>query len=167
MLKDTIRALRKARGFSQEDLAIRLNVVRQTVSKWERGLSVPDSEMLIALGEVFGVSVGYLLGETVDLEEADDLRVISEKLESINLQLANGRIRRRQVAFWGLFVFFLIQVGVFLGLFLWGSPYLVWDYSDPEMAVLGVGIHVFEWVFIRFFPLCLLGSLGGMLWLRR
>ena len=47
MLNENIKAVRKTKGLSQEELAIKLNVVRQTVSKWERGLSVPDSEMLI------------------------------------------------------------------------------------------------------------------------
>lgn len=54
MLKDNIKNLRKEKGLSQEELAIKLNVVRQTVSKWERGLSVPDSSMLISLAEELG-----------------------------------------------------------------------------------------------------------------
>ena len=52
MLSENLKNLRKAKGLSQEELAIKLNVVRQTVSKWEKGLSVPDSEMLIRLAEV-------------------------------------------------------------------------------------------------------------------
>ena len=47
MLSDNIKRIRKSKGLSQEELAIKLNVVRQTVSKWENGLSVPDSDMLI------------------------------------------------------------------------------------------------------------------------
>ena len=66
MLKDNIAALRKAAGMSQGDLAERLFVVRQTVSKWEKGLSAPDSDMLVKLAEVFGVSVGELIGEKTD-----------------------------------------------------------------------------------------------------
>ena len=52
MLKENIKTLRKSKGLSQEELAIKLNVVRQTISKWEQGLSVPDAEMLIKLAEV-------------------------------------------------------------------------------------------------------------------
>ena len=48
MLNENIRNLRKSKGLSQEELAIRLNVVRQTISKWEKGLSVPDSSMIIS-----------------------------------------------------------------------------------------------------------------------
>ena len=52
MLNENIKALRKAKGLSQEELAIKLNVVRQTVSKWEKGLSVPDAGMVIQIAEV-------------------------------------------------------------------------------------------------------------------
>ena len=69
MLSENIRALRKSRGLSQEELAVKLNVVRQTVSKWEQGLSVPDADMLISISKVFEAPVGTLLGETVAGEE--------------------------------------------------------------------------------------------------
>lgn len=88
MLNENIKKLRKSKGLSQEELAIKLNVVRQTVSKWENGLSVPDSSMLIALADELDTSVGVLLGEPVAEPIQDDLKVISEKLEVINLQLA-------------------------------------------------------------------------------
>ena len=73
MLSENIRSIRESRGLSQEELAIKLNVVRQTVSKWERGLSVPDSDMLISISEVLDASVGTLLGEGVSEPEADGL----------------------------------------------------------------------------------------------
>ena len=65
MLNENIKAVRQSKGLSQEELAIKLNVVRQTVSKWERGLSVPDSEMLITISDVLETPVSTLLGETV------------------------------------------------------------------------------------------------------
>ena len=71
-------------------LAIKLNVVRQTISKWEQGLSVPDADMLISLSEAFETPVSTLLGEPVTAAKADDLKAVSEKLEIINLQLAQG-----------------------------------------------------------------------------
>ena len=64
MLSDNIKRIRKSKGLSQEELAIKLNVVRQTVSKWENGLSVPDSDMLITLADELDTSVNVLLGET-------------------------------------------------------------------------------------------------------
>ena len=65
MLSENIKALRKAKGLSQEGLAARLNVVRQTVSKWEQGLSVPDADLLIQISAVLETSASTLLGETV------------------------------------------------------------------------------------------------------
>ena len=90
MLNENLRNLRKSKGLSQEELAIKLNVVRQTVSKWEKGLSVPDSSLLISLANELDTSVGILLRETVQEQNLNevDLKSISEKLEVINLQLA-------------------------------------------------------------------------------
>ena len=91
MLCENIKAIRKSKGLSQEELAIKLNVVRQTISKWEQGLSVPDADMLISLSEAFETPVSTLLGEPVTAAKADDLKAVSEKLEIINLQLAQGK----------------------------------------------------------------------------
>ena len=88
MLNENIKSIRKSKGLSQEELAIKLNVVRQTISKWEKGLSVPDSDMLISISEVLETPVSTLLGETIAEPKIDDLKVISEKLEIINLQLS-------------------------------------------------------------------------------
>ena len=63
MLNENLKQLRKSKGLSQEELAIRLNVVRQTISKWEKGLSVPDADMLIKIADIFEVSVSELLGQ--------------------------------------------------------------------------------------------------------
>ena len=95
MLNENIKAIRKSKGLSQEELAIKLNVVRQTVSKWERGLSVPDSEMLISISDALETPVSTLLGETSDEAPADDLKEISQKLEIINLQLARNKVAKR------------------------------------------------------------------------
>lgn len=94
MLGDNIRNLRKQKGFTQEELAIRLNVVRQTVSKWEKGLSVPDAEILQRLAETLEVSVEQLLGAGSALEKSGS--EVVEQLARINEQLAikNRRARR-------------------------------------------------------------------------
>ena len=78
MLSDNIKRIRKSKGLSQEELAIKLNVVRQTVSKWENGLSVPDSDMLITLADELDTSVSVLLGETVMEPMFDELRKVLE-----------------------------------------------------------------------------------------
>ena len=96
MLNENMKAIRKSKGLSQQELAVKLNVVRQTVSKWEQGLSVPDSDMLISISEVLETPVSTLLGETVIETEADNLKAISEKLEVINLQLAQRKTTRKK-----------------------------------------------------------------------
>ena len=96
MLCHNLKTLRTERGLSQEELAVRLSVVRQTVSKWEKGLSVPDSEMLVRLAEVFDVPVGTLLGEDLQPEpEKSELQQLSEKLENLNAMMAQRNARGR------------------------------------------------------------------------
>jgi len=85
MLNENLKQLRKSKGLTQEELALQLGVVRQTILKWEKGLSVPDSEMLIEIAERFDVPVSTLLGDTVESAEKDDLiKIMSEKLALIN-----------------------------------------------------------------------------------
>jgi len=167
MLSENIKAMRKAKGLSQEELAIKLNVVRQTVSKWEQGLSVPDSDLLIALSEALGTSVSTLLGENVAAPEADELKTISEKLEVINHQLAERKESKRRTVHWIMILLALAVVLITSVLFALGSPYLGWDYSDPETAVFGAAFHVFEWVFVRVAPFVFLGTVAGIVMTRR
>ena len=95
MLNENIKSLRKNKGFTQDELASRLNVVRQTVSKWEKGLSVPDAEMLQKIAEVFDTDVRCLLGETIRQNENTD--AIAEQLSRINEQLAIKNRRSRRI----------------------------------------------------------------------
>lgn len=162
MLNENIKAIRKSKGLSQEELAVKLNVVRQTISKWEQGLSVPDADMLISISEVFGTPVSRLLGETVVETKADDLKVISEKLEVINLQLAHRKETRQKVIHWLFISVCAVIVAIFAVLFVLNSPYLGWDYSDPEISVAGVMYHAFEWLFVRIAPFALLGAIVGV-----
>ena len=162
MLSENIKAIRKSKGLSQEELAIKLNVVRQTISKWEQGLSVPDSNMLISLSEALDTPVSVLLGEIVEQAEVNDLKVISEKLEIINLQLTLSRKAKRKK----LTIFFsllaVVIIAIFALLIKLDSPYLGWDYSDPERAVVGVLLHAFEWFFVRLSPVALFGIILGI-----
>ena len=162
MLNENIKAIRKSKGLSQQELAVKLNVVRQTVSKWEQGLSVPDSDMLISLSEALETPVSMLLGETVMETEADPLKAISEKLEVINLQLAQGKAARRKMIRWLLIALCASIAMVFAALEIASSPYLGWDYSDPETAVLGVAFHAFEWLFFRVAPWIFLAAIIGI-----
>ena len=162
MLSENIKAIRKSKGLSQQELAIKLNVVRQTISKWEQGLSVPDSDMLISLSEVLETPVSTLLGETVTEAEVDNLKAISEKLEVINLQLAQRKTTRRKIIRWLLVSLCAIILMIFAALIIWSSPYLGWDYSDPETAVLGVAFHSFESLFVRVAPIIFIAAIIGI-----
>lgn len=162
MLSENIKAVRKSKGLSQEELAVKLNVVRQTISKWEQGLSVPDADMLISLSEALETSVSALLGEPVAEAKADDLKAISEKLEVINLQLARQKAARRKALRWLLIALCAVTVIISAALMLLNSPYLGWNYSDPETAVAGAAFHAFEWLFVRLAPLVLIGAVIGL-----
>ena len=169
MLNENIKAIRKSKGLSQEELAVKLNVVRQTISKWEQGLSVPDSDVLIAMSEALETPVSTLLGENIAESGEDDLKVISEKLEVINLQLAQRKIRGRKILHWLLISLCAVIVIIFAALLvlqLQGS-FQSWDYSDPEQAVLGTVFHVFVWLFVRLAPIILIGAGVGVFLTRK
>lgn len=159
MLNENIKAIRKSKGLSQQELAVKLNIVRQTVSKWEQGLSVPDSDMLISLSEALETPVSTLLGETVIETEIDTLKAISEKLEVINLQLARRKTMRRKIIHCSLISLCAIIVVVSAILFSLESSYLGWDYNEPETALLGVAFHSFEWLFVRVAPIIFVGAI--------
>ncbi|NBJ99394.1 XRE family transcriptional regulator [bacterium 1xD8-48] len=167
MLNENIKAIRKSKGLSQQELAVKLNVVRQTVSKWEQGLSVPDSDILISLSEVLETPVSTLLGEIVTETEVDTLKAISEKLEVINLQLAQRKTTRRKIIYWLVISLCAIIVIVFAILLALESPYLGWNYGDPETAVLGVAFHSLEWLFVRVAPIILIGAVIGIFLIRK
>lgn len=167
MLNENIRNLRKSKGLSQEEFAVKLNVVRQTVSKWERGLSVPDSDMLISISETLDTPVDVLLGETVQGKTPDDIHVIAEKLEVINLQLAKRRQTARKAAHWAFIAICVLTVIVFIILAAAGSPYQEWNYSDSETSVAGASLHIFEWIFVRAAPFILAGAVIGAVLTRK
>ena len=156
MLKDNLKTLRKNKGLSQEELSVKLNVVRQTISKWELGLSVPDAEMLIAISEIFETPVSEILGENIEEKEKNNLKVISEKLEVINEQLSMQQKQKRKRITNCFIVMDVYIIILFILLLVLGSPYQSWDYSDPEYAVLGTLWHSFEWVFFRVAPLLII-----------
>ena len=162
MLNENIKNLRKSKGLSQEELAIKLNVVRQTVSKWENGLSVPDSGILILLADELDTTVSVLLGEDVQENTPDDMKTISEKLEVINLQLAKRSMAKVKIVRWILFSFCALIVIVFIVLAAMQSSYLGWDYNNPELAVAGTMMHGFEFVFVRLAPFAFIASVIGI-----
>lgn len=145
MLKDNIKNIRKSKGLSQEELAIKLNVVRQTISKWEQGLSVPDSELLVLLSDALDTPVSTLLGENITEPKEDSLKEIAEKLEIINLQLAQKKETKRKIWNWIFISICVILVLIFI-----------------SIATLGVGVHSFVWLFVRIAPIIFISSIVGI-----
>ena len=92
MINENIKHFRKTRGMSQEEMAVKLNVVRQTVSKWEKGLSVPDADVLIEMANLLDVSVGQLLGIEESIYSNGDL---AEELAELNEQLARKKQKEK------------------------------------------------------------------------
>lgn len=95
MFGENLKTLRKNKGITQEELAARLNIVRQTVSKWEKGQSVPDAEMLVKLAEIFEVQVSQLLGSRIEPDAQPD--ALAEQLARINEQLVIKNRRSKRV----------------------------------------------------------------------
>ena len=119
MFSKNLKTLRKQKGFSQEELASRLHVVRQPISKWEKNLSVPDADTLIRLAEILEVSVSELLGSKIENENENGnvTNDVAEQLSRINEQLAMKNRRSRRI--WKaiaiiLVVFFLISVFIIM-----------------------------------------------------
>ena len=158
---------RKEQNLTQEQLAERLGISNKTISKWEKGLSVPDSDLLISLSEVLETPVSTLLGETVAEPERNDVKAISEKLEVINHQLAQRKTTRRKIVHWICIALCVAVVMIFAALTVLKSPYLGWDYSNPETSVLGVVFHSFEWLFVRVAPVILIAALIGIFFTRK
>ena len=162
MLNENIKRIRKTKGLSQEELAMKLNVVRQTVSKWENGMSVPDSSMLIVLADELDTTVSELLGEPIAEPTTDDLKTLSEKLEVINLQLAKRSITKVKTIRWILISLCAVIVIILFALASMNSSYLDWNYNDPELAVAGTIMHGFEFLFVRIAPITFLAFVVGI-----
>ena len=162
MLNENIKSLRKSNGLSQEQLADKMHVVRQTVSKWERGLSVPDSDSLIKLSEILQTSVSVLLGENIEETQQTELDKISEKLEEINLQFFENKKKKITICRNIFIALDVLIVLVFLALFFMKSSYLEWDTTDSNTAVMKFILQSFEWTFVRIFPIIIVICTAGI-----
>ena len=94
MFGENLKAMRKAKGYTQQELAMKLNVVRQTVSKWEKGLSVPDAEILVEIADVLDTDVSVLLGKEVSDEESRDEVALQPAKISEQLAIKNRKSKR-------------------------------------------------------------------------
>ena len=109
MFHENLKTMRKAKGYTQEELAIKLNVVRQTVSKWEKGLSVPDADALCKIVDVLDTDVSTLLGE--EIVEETDKSAVAQQLAKISEQLAMKNQRSKTL--WKVVCIILFVIVVF------------------------------------------------------
>lgn len=126
MLNENLKIYRKKCGYTQEEVAEQLHVVRQTLSKWEKGISVPDADLLIQLAKIYDVSVDELLGTTIDEVQSGEDEIAGE-LAKLNEQLA-VRNRRSRV-FWSI----VLVLGVLI--FFCGGSSVVFAVRNYEMIL--------------------------------
>lgn len=120
MLGENIKTFRKNKGLTQEQLAVKLNVVRQTVSKWEKNLSVPDAETLTKLSEILDVSVSDLLGTPP--KEKEELSDIAVQLQNLNDLIAMQSEYQRSII-----KKIKVAVAIILLLLIIGAIYPKWN----------------------------------------
>lgn len=133
MLGENLKTLRKKKGLSQEELATRLHVVRQTVSKWEKNLSVPDADTLIRLAEILELSVSELLGEKIENESTTS--DVAGQLSRVNEQLAIKNRRVHQI--WKaitIIVIVLVIVNILIAAFF-SVPHVSDDKGNSQPTV--------------------------------
>lgn len=119
MFGENLKSIRKSKGYTQEELAIKLNVVRQTVSKWEKGLSVPDADILVRIAEVLDTDVSVLLGGSVEKEADKD--AVAEQLAKISEQAAIKNRRAKRI--WKTVIIILSVIVIFnILLIILGTP---------------------------------------------
>lgn len=94
MFAENLKKIRKDKGYTQETLAEKLNVVRQTVSKWEKGLSLPDVDMLSKIANVLETDVNILLDGQITTTDQSE---IVKQLAKINEQLTIKNRRYRKI----------------------------------------------------------------------
>ena len=127
MFSENLKTLRKQKGFSQEELASRLHVVRQTISKWEKNLSVPDADTLIRLAEILEVSVSELLGSKIETKNGNVTNDVAEQLSRINEQLAIKNRRSRRI--WKA----IAAIAIILVVFFLISGFIMMSLSVPAL----------------------------------
>lgn len=126
ILADKIIRLRKKNGWSQEELADKMNVSRQAVSKWESTQSIPDLEKILQLSVLFGVTTDYLLKDEIEVEEFTDEASYDATVKRISIEEANTYLEQRRKASWRIalatFLCILSPITLFVLSMLSDSP---------------------------------------------
>ena len=141
ILADKIIKLRKKNGWSQEELAEKMNVSRQAVSKWEGAQTVPDLEKILQLGDLFGVSTDYLLKD--EMEEEEFVETPSDMVvRKISIEEANAYLAQRKRAAWQIALATLLCILSPIALFLLGAASEIPGSGVSETMAAAVGLGV-------------------------
>lgn len=142
ILADKIIRLRKKNGWSQEDLADKMSVSRQAVSKWEGAQTIPNLEKILQLSVLFGVTTDYLLKDEIEDEELTNDTSSDTTVKRISIEEANAYIEQRKKAAWriALATFLCILSPITLIVFTMLSE--VPNSGITETAAGGIGLAV-------------------------
>ncbi len=138
MFSDNLKKLRKEKNITQSELAERLHVVRQTISKWEKGLSVPDSDMLVTLAHVLEVNIDELLGECSNIKDPD---MITRELELIKEEL---RVKNRREEIILKIVSTIIAILLIIQVFMIGATLLFGFVTESDSSTVTEETEVIE-----------------------
>ena len=140
ILADKIIKLRKEKGMSQEELAERLNVSRQAVSKWECNETVPDIQNIIQLSNLFEVTTDYLLKDNIESTDGNTMYTSSDNSKNMTSEKRGCALAWWEIssAYWVLIsaVYLLIS-------FLTGAWYITWILwvASPAIETLVKGVY--------------------------
>ena len=140
ILADKIIKCRKKNGWSQEELAYKMDVSRQAVSKWESAQTVPDLQKILQLSQLFGVTTDYLLKDDLEIEEYID-GSIDKNVKTITLEEANKYLKLRKKASWKIAIATLLCILSPITLFVLGALSEMPSIGITErlMGIVGIG----------------------------
>ena len=110
MLSEKIVSLRKAHGWSQEDLAEKLYVSRQAISRWENGTALPDAQNVLQISKLFGVTTDYLLND--DYESDKDIPAVREATQETECVISKKKRGHLIAAIFATVSWFCASMGV-------------------------------------------------------
>lgn len=163
MLSENLKTRRKESGLTQAQAAEKLNVVRQTVSKWESGLSVPDANQLVAVSRLYGTDVKKLL----DLEEKEDDTKMLLKLAEVKQEIETKNRRKRNfmkaLLAMGILIFVWGAVSAGMGIYNYNQALGMQNYGDETLQiVLDSAVRAFQRGCIRMAVGGVLGLFAGI-----
>jgi len=144
-IANRLQALRKEKGYSQEQLALELGISRQAVSKWERAESSPDTDNLICLAKLYNVSLDYLLSTDETVEEIKANNTLLEENNDSNDEVEEEKEENKIIsAFNGI-----IPIGITLAYLIMGCCFNLWHPGWIIFLLIPILFSVIEMIKVR------------------